>query len=75
MSTVNPLEAYVGELVLVDGFIYQILRLEVRDREIRCIAYSDDLERETDLSVGDLLSSLIAETPQPSSDTLRAAVR
>ena len=75
MSTVNPLEAYLGELVVVDGFIYQVNRFEVRDREMQVIAYSDDLECEIDLSVGELLSSLVADATPPSSDAQGAAAR
>ncbi|MFP6837771.1 MAG: hypothetical protein VB948_16875 [Pseudomonadales bacterium] len=75
MSTVNPLEAYLGELVVVDGFIYQVNRFEVRDREMQVIAYSDDLECEIDLSVGELLSSLVADATPPSPDTQGAAAR
>ena len=55
----ESLKAYVGELVLVGGFLYEILWFEVRGRELRCSG--DDLEHEVDLSVRDVLSSLVAE--------------
>ncbi len=58
----ESLKAYMGELVLVRGFFYEILRFEVHDRELRCIAYSDDLNQMVDLSVRDVLSGFVAES-------------
>ena len=52
---------YVGELVIRDGFFYEILRPELRDSELRLVGYSDELRQEVELSVREVASSLIEE--------------
>jgi hypothetical protein len=59
---VKSLRGYLGELVVVGGFFYEMIFFEVRNRETRCIAYSDVLGLEINLSLGDVLSSLVSET-------------
>jgi hypothetical protein len=58
----ESLRAYIGELVVVGGFPYEILWFELRNREMRCVAYSDELAHEINISVRDVLANLVAET-------------
>ncbi|HEY5679075.1 MAG TPA: hypothetical protein VIS55_03310 [Pseudomonadales bacterium] len=54
------LQSYVGELVMYRGFFYEIVRIAVRGDEVRCVAYSDELNREAELSIADVFLGLAA---------------
>ena len=54
------LQSYVGELVMHRGFFYEIVRVTVRGDEVRCIAYSDELQKEAELSIADVFLGLAA---------------
>jgi hypothetical protein len=54
------LQSYVGELVMYHGFFYEIVRIAVRGDEVRCIAYSDELDKEAELSIADVFLGLAA---------------
>ena len=42
------------------GFFYEIVRVTVRGDEVRCIAYSDELQKEAELSIADVFLGLAA---------------
>ena len=62
------LQSYVGELVMYRGFFYEIVRHSWRNNqgnsfrgdEVRCVAYSDELNREAELSIADVFLGLAA---------------
>ena len=59
----NAFRRYIGEIVLVRGSFCEILRCELRGRELRFIAYNDDLNQEVSLSVKEVATGLVAEEP------------
>ncbi|NIP13328.1 MAG: hypothetical protein GWM88_00740 [Pseudomonadales bacterium] len=54
------LQSYVGELVMYRGFFYEIVRIALRGGELRCIAYSDELDAVAELSVAEVFVGLAA---------------
>ncbi len=54
------LQSYVGELVMYRGFFYEIVRIDVRGNEVRCVAFSDELKEEAELSIADVFLGLAA---------------
>lgn len=59
----DAVRAYVGESVMIGGFFYEILYFDVREGEVRCVAYSDEIDQEIDLSIEDVRSSMVVAGP------------